>query len=74
MAAEVRLFREHDIGALLVQASGGELTGAKLDAARELELPVVMLTPPQAEGARGVASGSVADALAWLERTLGLST
>ena len=68
LADEVRLFRRHAIQALFVQASGGELTADKLAAARELGLPVAMLTPPQAAG--GDASGSVAEALAWLEHLL----
>jgi len=72
VAAEIRLFRHHAVEALFVQASGGELTADKLDAARELRLPIVMLTPPQPSG--GSSSGSVADALAWLDRVLGRRT
>jgi precorrin-6A/cobalt-precorrin-6A reductase len=68
LAGEVRLFRRHAVQALFVQASGGELTADKLAAARELGLPVAMLTPPQAAG--GDALGSVAEALAWLEHLL----
>ena len=57
--------------ALFIQASGGELTYAKLAAARELGLPVVMLTRPQPpEGA----SGSVPEAMAWLAGILGRRT
>ena len=57
--------------ALFIQASGGELTYAKIEAARELGLPVVMLTRPQPpEGA----SGSVPEALAWLAGVLGRRT
>lgn len=65
-ASEARLFRDHAIQALFVQASGGELTRDKLAAARELGLPVAMLTPPKEPG--GGASGSVAEAVAWLGR------
>lgn len=68
VASEVALLRFHGIQALFVQASGGEATSDKLVAARELELPVVMLTRPQPpEGA----SGSVAEALSWLRGLLG---
>lgn len=68
---EVALLRRHGVRALFIQASGGELTYAKLEAARALGLPVVMLTRPQApEGA----SGSVPEAMAWLAGVLGRST
>lgn len=69
VAEEIRLFRSHAVQALYIQASGGDLTASKLTAARELDLPVAMLTPPQAPG--GDASGSVADALAWVENLVG---
>lgn len=69
--AEVALFRRHEIEALFVQASGGEVTYAKIAAARELRLPVAMLTRPQPpEGA----AGSVPEALAWLAAVLGRRT
>ena len=69
--AEIGLLRRHEVRALFIQASGGELTYAKLAAARELRLPVVMLTRPQApEGA----SGSVPEAMAWLAGVLGRRT
>jgi precorrin-6A/cobalt-precorrin-6A reductase len=67
-AAEAALLRRHAVEALFVQASGGDLTRDKLAAARELGLPVAMLTPPQEPG--GGTSGSVADALAWLGRVV----
>ena len=68
---EVALLRQHEVRALFIQASGGELTYAKLEAARALGLPVMMLTRPQApEGA----SGSVPEAMAWLVAVLGRST
>jgi precorrin-6A/cobalt-precorrin-6A reductase len=71
VAAEVALFRQHEVQALFVQASGGEVTYAKIEAARALRLPVVMLTRPQPpEGA----AGSVPEALAWLAGVLGRRT
>ena len=51
--------RRHEVAALFIQASGGELTYAKIAAARELRLPVVMLTRPQPPAG---ASGSVPEA------------
>ncbi len=69
--AEVELLRRHEIRALFIQASGGELTYAKLAAARELGLPVVMLTRPQPPAG---ASGSVPEAMAWLAGVLGRRT
>lgn len=69
--AEVALLKRHQVEALFVQASGGEVTYAKIAAARELGLPVAMLTRPQPpEGA----AGSVPEALSWLGRVLGRST
>ncbi|MGE3290295.1 MAG: cobalt-precorrin-6A reductase [Geminicoccaceae bacterium] len=68
---EVALLERHEIRALFIQASGGELTYAKLAAARELGLPVVMLTRPQAPDG---ASGSVPEAVAWLAGVLGRRT
>jgi precorrin-6A/cobalt-precorrin-6A reductase len=71
VADEVALLRRHEVRALFIQASGGEMTYAKVEAARELALPVVMLTRPQApEGA----SGSVPEAMAWLAGVLGRRT
>ena len=71
LEAEIELLRRHEVWALFIQASGGELTYAKVAAARELGLPVVMLTRPQApEGA----SGSLPEAMAWLAGILGRRT
>jgi precorrin-6A/cobalt-precorrin-6A reductase len=69
--AEVALLRKHEVAALLIQASGGALTYAKIEAARVLRLPVVMLTRPQPPAG---ASGSAPEALAWLAGVLGRRT
>ena len=69
--AEIALFRRHEVAALLIQASGGELTYAKIEAARALRLPVVMLTRPQPPAG---ACGSAPEALAWLAGILGRNT
>lgn len=71
LAAEIALLRRHEVRALFVQASGGALTYTKIEAARALRLPVVMLTRPQPPAG---AAGSVPEALAWLARVLGRST
>lgn len=43
---ETALFREHGIAMLVTKNSGGETTRAKLDAARALKLPVIMVERP----------------------------
>jgi precorrin-6A/cobalt-precorrin-6A reductase len=69
-AGETALLREHRIDVLVTKDSGGAATEAKLAAARELGLPVVMvLRPPLPEGADVVADApAVLDWLGRLER------
>jgi precorrin-6A/cobalt-precorrin-6A reductase len=63
---ELHLLRAHGIDVLVTKASGGSGTYAKLAAARQLGLPVVMVRrPPPPPGA---VVDSVEAALAWLER------
>jgi precorrin-6A/cobalt-precorrin-6A reductase len=66
--AERALLREHRVEALVARDSGGELTAAKLVAARELGLPVVLIARPPAPDAAAVAS--VEEAVAWLSANL----
>ena len=69
--AERRLVVGHGVRCLVTKNSGGEAARAKLDAARDLGLPVVMVRrpkPPEGERAEGVA-----EALAWIERLIGPS-
>ena len=69
---ELALLRGHRIDVLVTRDSGGDQTAAKLVAARQLRIPVVMIArPPLPVGVRAVAS--VDDAVAWLHelRTVG---
>lgn len=65
--AERALLREHRIEVVVCRDSGGDLTAAKLVAARELGLPVVMVDRPAAPaGVETVAT--VDEAVDWLLR------
>jgi precorrin-6A/cobalt-precorrin-6A reductase len=65
LAGERALLREHRADLLVTRDSGGRWTAAKLVAARELGLPVVMIDrPPLPEDVRTVAD--VADAEEWV--------
>ena len=66
--AERHIMAHHAIDVLVAKASGGPSTAAKLDAARALGIPVVMLRRPEPEHADRVEC--VADALAWVERRI----
>ncbi|HWG14409.1 MAG TPA: cobalt-precorrin-6A reductase [Streptosporangiaceae bacterium] len=64
VADELALLRGHTIDVLVTRDSGGTLTSAKLAAARQLGLPVIMVDRPPAADAPAVAT--VGEALAWL--------
>lgn len=61
---EMRLMQEHKIDLLVTKASGGEATFGKIQAARQLGLPVLMIERPPTIGANRAAS--IDEALAWL--------
>ncbi len=62
---ERELLREHHIDVVVTRDSGGSMGAAKLTAARELGLPVVLLDRPPAPP--GPTATTVEEALAWLE-------
>ena len=69
VAGERRLLTAHRIDVVVSKASGGDATYAKIAAAREMELPVIMVRrPPAPQGERVT---SVAAALAWIANRLG---
>jgi precorrin-6A/cobalt-precorrin-6A reductase len=62
---ELALLREHDVDVVVTKDSGGSMTAAKLTAARQLGLPVVLVRrPPLPPGVRTVAT--VDEALTWV--------
>lgn len=66
---ETALMREHRIDVLVTKDSGGALTEAKLTAARELAVPVVMVDRPAVGSDPGLAVvPDVAGALRWIDR------
>jgi precorrin-6A/cobalt-precorrin-6A reductase len=63
--AERALMTQHEVGLLVTKDSGGELTVAKLDAARDLGLPVVLVDRPGLPDGLQVVD-RVDEALAWV--------
>lgn len=64
---ELHLLAEHHIGLIVAKNSGGEATYAKIEAARRMELPVVMIERPAiALDPRSPAVAGVADVVTWL--------
>ncbi|WIM10305.1 cobalt-precorrin-6A reductase [Enhydrobacter sp.] len=64
--AEERLLKNERIEILVSKNAGGTATYAKIEAARALGLPVIMIERPHKP--RGHIVGSAAEAVAWLER------
>ena len=63
LAGERRLFEDYGVGTLVTRASGGAATEAKIIAARERGVPVVIILRPPAEP--GPRVSSVEAAVAW---------
>ena len=69
---ELRLLAEHHIGLMVAKNSGGDATYAKIAAARQMGLPVIMIERPQiALDPQSPALASVAEVVAWVRRTRG---
>ena len=64
---ELRLLAEHHIGLIVAKNSGGEATYAKIEAARRMGLPVIMIERPAiALDPRSPAVATVEDVVAWV--------
>lgn len=70
IASEIALFRKHEIDVVVTRNIGGRAGWPKLQAARQLDLPVLMIRRP--EGAEIDRRGDADAALQWLGDTLGL--
>ncbi|MCQ4120054.1 cobalt-precorrin-6A reductase [Rhodococcus tibetensis] len=65
VSAEIALMQRHQIDVLVTKNSGGDQTAAKLHAARDLGIPVVMIDRPPLPRASATV-GDVAGALDWI--------
>ncbi len=63
-ASEQRLLEQHSIDLLVTRASGGDATKGKIDAARALDIPVIMLRRPAPPPGKSVET--IGAALDWL--------
>ena len=63
--SELELLDGHRIAVVVAKMAGGSAAYAKIEAARQLGLPVVLLRRP--EPPAGPMAASIAEALAWLE-------
>lgn len=65
---ELRLLAENQVACLVAKNSGGAASYPKIEAARDLGLPVVMITRP--DPPTGARAGTVEDAVAWISKAL----
>ena len=70
VAGEADLMRQHQVGLLATKNSGGPMTAAKLTAARDLGVRVVMVARPPLPPGSTVAA-TVPEALRWISRDSG---
>ena len=73
LAAELALMRERGVGLLVTKNAGGTATIAKIEAARVLTLPVVIVRPPEKPAMPAIVE-TVEAALAWIEAHRGAPT
>jgi precorrin-6A/cobalt-precorrin-6A reductase len=69
LQGELALIDQHRIDLVITKDSGGSLTEAKLDAARDRGLPVIVVSRPPREDV--LTESSVAAALAWAKAQAG---
>lgn len=71
LADELRLLREREVTTLVSKNSGGTMTAAKLIAARQLAIPVVMIERPALPGGEQVQTAEAA--VSWVSARLAAS-
>jgi precorrin-6A/cobalt-precorrin-6A reductase len=68
LAGELQLLAQHHIGLVVAKNSGGAATYAKIEAARQLGLPVIMIERPAiALDPQSPAVAAIEDVLAWIQ-------
>ncbi len=66
VAGEIELMRRHAVGVVVTKNSGGAMAAAKLTAAHELGLPVVVVRRPPLPSSAGPVVSTVAEAAGWV--------